>query len=147
MTTTMISLSSSRASWCPVCHVVPLACWVVRGSGAVGVAAVVLRSRSHSLRSHMLGAGRRLPVVALFGCGCQRVRQLSSSWAARVVCGGVGHVTWHAGDLEGTRVVVDVAMWLSRLCGCHVCLAGGCRGLWVAGVVGGGGGCLWVTWW
>ena len=67
-----------------------------------------------------------------------------------MVCGGVGRVTWHAGDLEGAGVVVDVgdvAVWSSRLCGCRVCLAGGCRGLWAAGVVGGGRGCLWATWW
>ena len=144
---TMILSSSSRASRRPVCHIVPLAHWVIRGSGAMGVAAVVLCSRSHSLCGHMLGTGRRLPVVALFGCGCRRVRRLSSWWAARVVCGGVGRMMWHAGDLEGTCVVVDMAVWSLHLCGCHVCLAGSCHGLLVAKVVGGGGGCLWVTWW
>ena len=55
-----------------MCHVVTLAPWVVRGSGAVGVADVVLRGRSRLLRGRMLGAGRRLPVVPLFGCGCRR---------------------------------------------------------------------------
>ena len=25
-----------------------------------------------------------------------------------VVCGGVGRVMWHAGDMEGTRIVVDI---------------------------------------
>ena len=55
-----------------MCHVVTLARWVVRGSGAVGMAAVVLRGRSHSLRGCMLGAGHCLLVVALFGCGCHR---------------------------------------------------------------------------
>ena len=105
-----------------MCHVVTLARWVVRGSGAAGVAAVVLRGRSHLLRGRMLGAGRRLPVVPLFGCGCQHIRQLSSWWAAGVVCGGVGRVTWHAGDLEGAGVVVevgDVAVWSLHLCGCR----------------------------
>ena len=150
MTMTTISSSSSRASRHPMCHVITLACWVVHGSGAVGVAAVVLRSRSHSLCGCMLGTGRRLPVVALFGCGCRHVRWLSLWWAAGVVCGGVGRVTWHAGDLEGAGVVVevgDVVVWLLCLCDCCVCLAGGCCGLWAARVVGGSGGCLWAMWW
>ena len=67
-----------------------------------------------------------------------------------MVCGGVGCVTWHAGDMEGTCIVVDVgdvAMWLSWLCGCHVCFAGHCHDLWVAWVVSGGGGYLWAMWW
>ena len=101
-----------------MCHVVTLARWVVHGSGAVGVAAVVLRGRSRSLRGRMLGAGRRLPVVALFGCGCRHVRWLLSWWAAGVVCGGVGRVTWHAGNLEGAGVVV-VVTWP---CGRRVCV-------------------------
>ena len=146
MTTTTISSLSSPASQRPMCHVVTLARWVVRGSGAVGVAAVVLRGRSHLLRGRMWA----LAVVALFGCGCRCVRRLSSWWAARVVCGGVGRVTWHAGDLEGAGVVVevgDVAVWSSRFLWLSFCLAGGCRGLWAAGVVGDDGGCLWATWW
>ena len=28
-------------------------------------------------------------------------------WAARVVSGGVGCMTWHAGNMKGARVVVD----------------------------------------
>ena len=59
-------------------------------------------------------------------------------------------MTRHAGDMAGARIVVDVgdvAMWLLCLCGCHVSFAGGCRGSWAAGVVIGGGGYLWVTWW
>ena len=52
-----------------MCHVVTLARWVVRGSGAVGVAAIVLRGRSQSLRGRMLGAGRRLPVVVVVVVG------------------------------------------------------------------------------
>ena len=119
MTTTTISSSSSRASRRLVFHVVLLCRWVVRDFGAVGVAAVVLRGRSRSLRGRMLGAGHRLPVVALFGCGCRRVRRLLLWWAAGVVCGGVGRVTWHAGDLEGAHVVVDVgdmAVWSRRVC-------------------------------
>ena len=67
-----------------------------------------------------------------------------------MVCGGVGRATWHAGDMAGARVVVavgDMAVWLSRLCGCRVSFAGGCRGSLAAGVVIGGGGYLWATWW
>jgi hypothetical protein len=32
-------------------------------------------------------------------------------------------------------------------CGCGVCLLGGCRDLWAAGVARGGGGYLCATWW
>ena len=39
-------------------------------------------------------------------------------WAAGVVCGGVSCVMWHAGDMEGAQVAVDVGdmgVWLSCL--------------------------------
>ena len=110
---------------------VPLACWVVGGSGAIGVPVVVVRrccsslgallsfmsllgSRWRSLGSRLLGAG----------CCCFLCVQLSRCWAVVVVLGaglvhgGVGCVTWHAGDMEGASVVVDagdVAVWLSDL--------------------------------
>ena len=41
------------------------------------------------------------------------------SFGARVVCGGGSCMTWHAGDKEGTCLVVDtgdVAVWLLDLC-------------------------------
>ena len=47
-TTTILPSSSSRASRHPVCHIILLARYVVRGSGAVGVAAVVVRGRCSS---------------------------------------------------------------------------------------------------
>ena len=75
---------------------------------------------------------------------------MSLCWAARIVCGGVGRVMWHAGDMAGARVVVDIgdmAVWLLHLCGCRVSFAGGCHGSWAAGVVIGGGAYLWVMWW
>ena len=73
---------------CPVAErdMVPLACWVVRGSGNVGVPVVptcgscssfgawlslssLLGVRSHPFGTHLLGAGCRLPVVVLFARG------------------------------------------------------------------------------
>ena len=57
-------------------------------------------------------------VVVFFACGYRGVGRLSSFWAAGLVRGGVGCVTWHAGDMEGASVVVDVddvAVWLSDL--------------------------------
>ena len=56
-----------------------------------------------------------LAVVVLFACG-YRVGWLSLFWASGLVCGGVGCVTWHAGNMEGTSIIVDagdMAMWLS----------------------------------
>ena len=67
-----------------------------------------------------------------------------------MVCGGVGCVMWHAGDMAGTHIVVDVgdvAVSSSHLCGCRVSFAGSCCGPWAAGVVIGGGGYLWAMWW
>ena len=92
--------------------------------GRFGVFVVVGQSQSWSLPS--------------FGCGDRCVGQLSSCWAAGMVCGGMGRVTWHAGDM---------AMWSSHLCGCCVSFAGSCHSSWMAGVVIGGGVYLWVTWW
>ena len=43
---------------------------------------------------------------------------MCSSDLAGVICGGVGDVTWHAGDREGARSVVDagdVGVWLLGL--------------------------------
>ena len=40
---------------------------------------------------------------------------MASFWVAGLVRGGVGCVMWHAGDMEGASVVVDVgdvAVWL-----------------------------------
>ena len=68
------------------------------------------------------------------------VRRWAAFSAAGVICGGVGDVTWHAGDMEGARSVVDagdVGMWLLLL--------GICHGLWAAWVVGCGGGDLMKT--
>ena len=59
--------------------------------------------------------------------GCQSLSSLCAVievlgvvvvWAAGVVCGGVSHVTWHAGDMDGTHFVVAVGnmgVWLSCL--------------------------------
>ena len=61
-------------------------------------------------------AGQSLAVVVLFVCGYRGVGRLSSFWAAGLVRGGVGYVTWHAGDMEGASIVVDagnMAVWLS----------------------------------
>ena len=83
------------------------------------------------------------PLVA--GC-CPLCAQLSRCWgvvvvwAAGVVCGGVSHVTWHAGDMDSACFVVDVGdmgMW------CCVLFTGSCYGSLIAGVVRGGGGHLW----
>ena len=35
--------------------------------------------------------------------------------AAGVICGGVGDMTWHAGNREGARSVGDVGVWLLGL--------------------------------
>ena len=79
----------------------------------------LLGGRTRSLRTRfLLDAGRRLPVVVLFACVYRVVGWLVSFSAPRVVCGGVGGVTWHAGDMEGTPRVVDagdVRVWLSGL--------------------------------
>ena len=69
---------------------------------------------------------------------------MASFWAAGVVCGGVGGVTWHAGDMEGTPRVVDAGdtgVWF------RVCCLAGCRVLWAAWVFSGGGGYLWAGCW
>ena len=108
---------------------VPLARWLVCGSGAVGVPVVVVRRRCLSLGALLsfsrcwAVAGIRwavvcwvLAVVVPFACGYRGVGRLSSCWVAGLVRGGVGCVTWHAGDMEGASVVVDagdVAVWLS----------------------------------
>ena len=74
-------------------------------------------------------AGRSLAFVGRSFVGCwpsfsslrvvvELLGRLLYFWAAGVVCGGVGCVTWHAVDPEGARVVVeagDVAAWSSRL--------------------------------
>ena len=68
--------------------------------------------------ARLLGIGRRLLAVVLFACVCQVVGWLALFWAAGIVCGGVGGMTWHAGDMEGTPRVVDagdVRVWLSGL--------------------------------
>ena len=57
-----------------------------------------------------------LAIVVPFACGYRGVGRLLSFWVAGLVHGGVGCVTWHAGDMEGASVVVDagdVAVWLS----------------------------------
>ena len=105
---------------------------------SMGIAGVLGFSSLLGGHSRSLG-GRCLPVVALFGCGDRGVGWLLLYWAAGMVCGGVGRVTWHAGNMVGARVVGDVAVWLLGLCGCCVSFAGSCHGSWAAGVVIGGG--------
>ena len=125
------------------CHVaewdtVPLARCVVRGSGdavclsfplvgagrrltvvgGVVVVFVIAGGRTHSSGARLLGAGRCLPVVVLFACVFRVVGSLALFWADGVVCGGLGGVTWHAGETEGAPCVVDagdVGVWLSGL--------------------------------
>ena len=74
--------------------------------------------RSHSFVRRSFVGGRRLLVVVLFACVYRVVGSLASFWEAGVVCGDVGGVTWHAGDMEGAPRVVDagdVGVWLSGL--------------------------------
>ena len=78
----------------------------------------LLGSRTHSSHARLLDAGRRLLVIVLFACVYRVVGWLVSFLAPGVVCGGVGGVMWHAGDMEGTPRVVDagdVHVWLSGL--------------------------------
>ena len=111
----------------------------------VVVVFVVAGGRTRSSRARLLGVGRRLLAVLLFACVCRVVGWLASFWAAGVACGGVGGVTWHAGDMEGTRARVvdagDAGVWF------RVCCLAGCRVLWAAWVVSGGGGYLWAGCW
>ena len=53
----------------------------------------------------------------LFAGHCPLCMHLSSCWVVGIVCGGVGGVTWHAGNMEGTPCVVDAGdvVWLSGL--------------------------------
>ena len=85
-----------------------------------GVVVVFVVAGGHTCLSgaRLLGVGRRLLAVVLFACVCRVVGWLASFWVAGVVCGGVGGVTWHAGDMEGTPRAVDagdVRVWLSGL--------------------------------
>ena len=117
---------------------VPLAHCVVRGSGDVvclssllvgagrhltvvgGVVVIFgVAGRLHSFIAHSL-----VGCWPLFASRCDFCMRLSSRWvlvsfsAPSVVCGGVGGVTWCAGDMEGTPHVVDagdVRVWLSGL--------------------------------
>ena len=77
----------------------------------------LLGVRSHPFGARLLGAGRRLPVVVLFARGYRVVGQGASFWAAGVICGGVGGMTWHACDMEDARSPGDVGVWLSGLVG------------------------------
>ena len=105
---------------------------------------VVAGGRTRSSGARLLGAGRRLPVVVLFACVFRVVGWLASFWADGVVCGGLGGVTWHAGETEGAPVLLMLVTWA---CGCRVCWLAGCRVLWATWVVSGGGGYLWAGWW
>lgn len=109
---------------------VSLACWIVCGSKAMGVPVIVmcghwsllgalllflslLGGHSCLLGTRLLGTGCCLLIIVLFASGYQLVRQLTLFWVAGL---DVGCMTWHAGDIEGTHVVVDVGdvgMWLS----------------------------------
>ena len=64
-------------------------------------------------------------------------------WAAEFVCGG-GCVTWQRATWRAHSVSLTLGTWA---CGCRVWLAGGCRGLWAARDVRGGGCCKGETWW
>ena len=78
----------------------------------------LLGVRSHPFGVRWSAAGRRLRVVLLFARGYRVFRRWASFSAAGVICGGVGDVTWHAGDMEGARSVVDagnVGVWLLGL--------------------------------
>ena len=98
--------------------------------------------RGHACRSHLwqlVVVRGVVVVVVLAGCSqpsvwrqfvgrwpsvagrcplCTQLLRCWGVWAAVVVCGGVSRVTWHAGDMDGARFVVDVGgmgMWLSCL--------------------------------
>ena len=78
----------------------------------------LLGGRTRLSRACLLDTGCHLLVVVLFACIYQVIGWLVSFLAPGVVCGGVGGVTWHAGDMEGTPRVVDagdVHVWLSGL--------------------------------
>ena len=111
---TTIASSSSSPAWCHVadCDTIPLARCVVCGTGdavclsfplvGVFVVFVVAGGRTRSSRARLLGIGRRLLAIVLFACFCRVIGWLASFWVAGIVCGGVGGVMWHAGDMEGT---------------------------------------------
>ena len=68
----------------------------------------LLGIHSHPFGVRWLAAGRGLWVVGRW----------ASFSAAGVICGGVGDVTWHAGNMEGARSLVDageVGVWLLGL--------------------------------
>ena len=114
---------ASHASWHPVCHTVPLTCWVVCSSGAVVVTAIVVRGCCSSFDGRwgafwvFIVVGRLQSFIGQTYVGCwpsfaghcplwvrlSSVGQLLSCWAARVVCDGVGCVMWHSGNMEGAH--------------------------------------------
>ena len=103
----MKMLTMSLTSWLPMCHVILLTHWVVHGSGALGVAAVVIHgaaqsstgiggivpvfvcvgSRSHLLGSCLLCTGCCFLVVVFFACSYQSGRPLSGHRGCLWWCG------------------------------------------------------------
>ena len=110
-----------------------------------------------------VGAGRSMAIVGSF-CGCWALgvvrwvlavvcRWLSAlhvvvdwavvvCWAAGFVCGGC--MMWQRAMGTAHSVLLTLGTWA---CDCRVWLSGGCRGLWAARDVCGGGCCVWGTWW
>ena len=79
---------------------------------------VLLGGHTRSSCACLLDTSHRLLVVDLFACVYQVIGWLVSFSAPSIVCGGVGGMMWHAGNMEGTPHIVDagdVCMWLSGL--------------------------------
>ena len=64
-------------------------------------------------------------------------------WVAGFVCGG-GGVTWQQATGRAHALPLMLVTWA---CGCCASLSRGCRGLWAARDVYGGGCYEWATWW
>ena len=145
------SLTTTR-SCLPIKWFVALGPWVCISLSSMGAGDVVVRG-CWSFDGHCgwfswllggqcrsLGAGRGLPLAV-----CLRVVvdwAVVVCWAAGFVCGGC--VTWQRATGMAHSVLLTLGMWA---CDCRVWLSGGCRGLWAARDVRGGGCCVWATWW
>ena len=103
----MKMMTMSLTSWLPMCHVILLTHWVVHGSGALGVAAVVIHGCCSEFNRHwghcscfrLCGQSqsfvRQLFVVhwLLFSGCCLLCMQLSK-WQAVVWAPGLFVVVW-----------------------------------------------------